>query len=159
MGRFNVDQELIRALAQLLDETGLTEIEVADGDKQLRVAKHAAGATAMVAAAAPAPAPVAAAAAPAPAAGNGASDSPEALAKHPGAVTSPMVGTAYRGPEPSAPPFVNVGDRVREGDTIAIIEAMKTFNEIPAPKGGTVTQILIDNGTPVEFGEVLAIIE
>ncbi|MEQ9643719.1 MAG: acetyl-CoA carboxylase biotin carboxyl carrier protein [Alphaproteobacteria bacterium] len=153
MGRFNVDQELIRALAQLLDETGLTEIEVGDGDNRLRIAKNAGGTT-MVAA----PAPVAAVAAPA-TAGNGTGEAAEALAKHPGAVTSPMVGTAYRGPEPSAAPFVNVGDRVRQGDTVAIIEAMKTFNEIPAPKDGTITRILIDNGTPVEFGEVLAIIE
>jgi acetyl-CoA carboxylase biotin carboxyl carrier protein len=151
MGRFQVDQEMIRALAALLDETGLTEIEVGDGDHHLRVAKHAA-APAVVAA----PAPVAAVA---PVAANGAGDGPETLARHPGAVTSPMVGTAYRGAEPGAAPFVNVGDRVRQGDTVLIIEAMKTFNEIPAPRDGTVTRVLVENGTPVEYGEVLAIIE
>jgi acetyl-CoA carboxylase biotin carboxyl carrier protein len=154
MGRLQVDQELIRALAALLEETGLTEIEVADGDAHLRVAKQTAVAAA-------APTVVAAAATPTAATptNGAAAESPENLARHPGAVASPMVGTAYRGPEPGAPPFVNVGDRVRQGDVVAIIEAMKTFNEIPAPRDGTVTRILFENGTPVEYGEVLAIIE
>jgi acetyl-CoA carboxylase biotin carboxyl carrier protein len=152
MARLQVDQELIRALAALLNETGLTEIEVKDGDHYLRVANRSAPVTTVAAAVPAAPA----AAAP----GNGAgAEAGEALARHPGAVTSPMVGTAYRAPEPGAPPFVSVGDRVRQGDTLLVIEAMKTFNEIPAPRDGTVTRILVENGAPVEFGEVLAIVE
>jgi acetyl-CoA carboxylase biotin carboxyl carrier protein len=140
-----IDKELIRELAQLLDETKLTEIEIERDGLRVRVGR---GATA-VAAAAPAPAPAAAVAAAAPA----------DPAKHPGAVTSPMVGTAYMGPAPGAKPFVDVGSKVVAGETLLIIEAMKTMNQIPAPRSGTVTKILIEDAQPVEFGEALMIIE
>ena len=139
-----IDKELIRELAQLLDETKLTEIEIERDGLRVRVGR---GATA-VAAAAPAPALAAAAAA-----------APADPAKHPGAVTSPMVGTAYIGPAPGAKPFVDVGSKVVAGETLLIIEAMKTMNQIPAPRAGTVTKILVEDGQPVEFGEPLMIIE
>jgi acetyl-CoA carboxylase biotin carboxyl carrier protein len=139
------DEGTIRGLAKLLDETGLTEIEI----ERIRISR-AARATSVVAPAAPAAVPAAAAA---PAA---ASSDP---AKHPGAVPSPMVGTAYLAPAPGARPFVDVGQTVKAGDTVLIIEAMKTMNQIPAPRGGTVTQILVEDGQPVEFGEPLMIIE
>jgi acetyl-CoA carboxylase biotin carboxyl carrier protein len=148
-----IDHELIRALARLLDETGLTEIEFERGGQRVRVARHAQPAVA------PVPQPVA------PAAELGAAMvEPGARAaiepaKHPGVVTSPMVGTAYVGPEPGARPFVEVGSRVRTGETLLIIEAMKTMNQIPAPRSGTVIQILIEDGLPVEYGEPLMIIE
>jgi acetyl-CoA carboxylase biotin carboxyl carrier protein len=148
----SVDQELIRELAKLLDETGLSEIEIDRDGMRVRVARELAlrGAPAMAAAAAtPQPAPPA----PGP---NVAVDDP---AKHPGCVRSPMVGTAYLAPEPGAANFVEVGTRVAQGQTILIIEAMKTMNHIPAPKAGTVTRILVGNRQPVEFGEPLAIIE
>ena len=154
-GKAGVDQELIRELAQLLDETGLTEIEIDRDGMRVRVARqvaHGAAAAAVVPAAALQPA--AAPSAPTEAAG-GESDP----AKHPGCVRSPMVGTAYLGPEPGAPPFVGVGSRVVQGQTILIIEAMKTMNHIPAPKAGIVARILVGNRQPVEFGEPLAIIE
>lgn len=143
-----IDQSLIRELADLLKETELSEIEVEQGDLRIRIARHAAPAT--VFAAAPAPAAAAAAAA-APAAADPASN--------PGTVKSPMVGTAYRAPEPGARPFVEVGDHVSVGQTLLIVEAMKTMNQIPAPKAGTVTQILVEDGQPVEFGEPLVIVE
>ncbi len=151
MGKLDVDKELIRELATLLDETGLTEIEISDEDNRLRVARTNAAATAVApnAVAAPAPAPDN----PAPASG------PVYDESHPGAITSPMVGTAYRSPEPTAPAYVNVGDQVSEGQTVALIEAMKTFNEILADRGGTVKAILFDNQSPVEFGDVLLVIE
>jgi acetyl-CoA carboxylase biotin carboxyl carrier protein len=142
----NSEQQLIRDLANLLNETGLSEIEIEKSGLKIRVARTLAVQAAVAAA------PAAAAAAPAKAA----SSDP---AKHPGAVKSPMVGTAYRSPEPSAPPFIEIGSRVTQGDTLLIIEAMKTMNQIPAPHGGKVTQILIENGQPVEFGEPLVIIE
>ena len=143
-----VDHDLIRELARLLDETGLTEIEFERDGQRVRVAREPR------VAAAPAyhPAPGEAAAPPLDA-------DPVDPAKHPGAVTSPMVGTAYVGPEPGARPFVEVGSRVRTGDTLLIIEAMKTMNQIPSPRAGTVIQILIEDGQPVEFGEPLMIIE
>jgi acetyl-CoA carboxylase biotin carboxyl carrier protein len=141
-----IDHDMIRQLASLLKETDLSEIEVEHDDLRVRVARtlnitapvHAAPAA--VAAAAPAAA--------APAASASA-----------GAVASPMVGTAYLAPEPGARPFVDVGQSVKQGQTILIIEAMKTMNAIPAPRAGTVTQILVEDGTPVEFGEPLVIIE
>jgi acetyl-CoA carboxylase biotin carboxyl carrier protein len=150
MGKFTVDKELIRELAALLDETGLTEIEVEDNDVRIRVAR---GGT-VVHAAAPAAqsAPVAATAATAAPAGDG-------VHGHPGLVTSPMVGTVYTSAEPGVPPFVRVGDKVSAGQTLLIIEAMKTMNPVTAPKGGTVTRILISNEQPVEYGEPLLIIE
>jgi acetyl-CoA carboxylase biotin carboxyl carrier protein len=148
------DSVLIRELALLLDETSLTEIEIERAGLRVRVARNisvAASVPSYVPAAAAAPAPVAAAAAPASAAAD--------LSKHPGVVPSPMVGTAYWSPEPGAKPFVEVGTKVSAGQTLLIIEAMKTMNQIPSPRAGTVTQILIEDGQPVEFGEPLMIIE
>ena len=152
MAKFDIDTEFVRKLAQLLQETGLGEIELADGDKRIRVARPA-----ITVAAAPVAAPVAVAA-PAAGAATGAGATGD-LGKHPGAVKSPMVGTAYLAPEPGKPNFVAIGDKVTAGQTLLIIEAMKTFNPIKAPKAGTVTQILIDNARPVEFGEPLMIVE
>jgi len=146
-----IDHDLIRELAQLLEETGLSEIEVERDGQRVRVARGG-GTTHVVGGGAGAAAP------PSPPA------SPSTVAvvdpaKHPGVVTSPMVGTAYMGPEPGAMPFVDVGSKVVVGDTLLIVEAMKTMNQIPAPHSGTVTRILIEDGKPVEFGEPLMIIE
>jgi acetyl-CoA carboxylase biotin carboxyl carrier protein len=143
-----VDKDLIRELADLLKETDLTEIEIEHGDTRIRVGRGGAPA---IQVAAPPPAPVAAAPA--------AAEAPKAAAANKGAVNSPMVGTAYRAPEPGGKPFVEVGDKVREGQTLCIIEAMKTMNQIPATRSGTVTEILVEDGQPVEFGEPLMIIE
>lgn len=155
-----IDSEAILQLAKLLDETGLTEIEVAEGEKLIRVNKggvvfpshsgqahHAPNAQNLMASdpAAPQQANMAP---PAPVAAN-----------HPGAVTSPMVGTIYMSPEPNASAFISKGATVKAGDTLLIVEAMKVMNPIKSPKGGTVTQILVENGQPVEFGEVLVVIE
>jgi acetyl-CoA carboxylase biotin carboxyl carrier protein len=145
----DLDRELIHELAKLLDETGLTEIEIERDGTRVRVARgreisHVIGAAGH----AVPPPPITA---PAPAASD--------LANHPGVVTSPMVGTAYLGPSPGAMPFVDVGVKVAAGDTLLIIEAMKTMNQIPAPRSGTVTKILIEDAQPVEFGEPLIIIE
>jgi acetyl-CoA carboxylase biotin carboxyl carrier protein len=148
------DSALIRELALLLDETSLTEIEIERAGLRVRVARNisvAASVPSSYVPAAAAPVPVTAAAA-APAA---AAD----LSKHPGVVPSPMVGTAYWSPEPGAKPFVEVGTKVSAGQTLLIIEAMKTMNQIPSPRAGTVTQILVEDGQPVEFGEPLMIIE
>jgi acetyl-CoA carboxylase biotin carboxyl carrier protein len=148
----NDDSALIRELALLLDETNLTEIEIERAGMRVRVARNIS-----ISATVPAPvqaiaaAPVAVAAAPA----VGVTD----MSKHPGAVTSPMVGTAYWAPEPGAKPFIEVGAKVSVGQTLLIIEAMKTMNQIPSPRAGTVTQILVEDGQPVEFGEPLVIIE
>ena len=146
------DSALVRELALLLDETSLTEIEIERAGLRLRVARNisVAATMPMQMAAAPAALPAAAAAA-APAAAD--------LSKHPGAVTSPMVGTAYWAPEPGAKPFIEVGSKVSVGQTLLIIEAMKTMNQIPSPRAGTVTQILVEDGQPVEYGEPLVIIE
>ena len=154
-GKEGADQALIRDLAELLKETGLSEIEIERAGLRVRVARQIASATLYAppaAALSTAPAPLAAGAA-TPAAGLA------DPAKHPGAVPSPMVGTAYLAPEPDAAPFVQVGTRVTQGQTLMIIEAMKTMNHIPAPKAGVVMAILVGNGQPVEFGEPLAIIE
>jgi acetyl-CoA carboxylase biotin carboxyl carrier protein len=150
MATFDIDGDLVRKLAGLLDETGLTEIEFAEGEKRIRVTK---GGTAP-AFYAPAPA----GAAPAPAA---VTSPPAALgvSSHPGALTSPMVGTAYISSEPGGPPFVRVGDTVKAGQTVLIIEAMKVMNPIKAPKAGMVSQILVEDAQPVEFGEILMTIE
>ncbi len=150
------DTALIRDLAVLLDETNLSEIELEQGDTRIRVARQM-SINAPVSVAAPAAAPVAAAApAAAPAA-------PPAAAAEPAqsgtTVTSPMVGTAYLSPEPGAAAFIQVGDKVSEGQTILIVEAMKTMNHIPSTKAGTVKQILVDDAQPVEFGEPLIIVE
>jgi acetyl-CoA carboxylase biotin carboxyl carrier protein len=150
------DPEAIRELAKILRETDLTEIELVEKDSRIRVARvMPAPAAVTVAAAAPAaatPAPAEIAAAPTPAPAN-------ADATHPGMVPSPMVGVAYLSPEPGAPPYVTVGARVAQGQTLLLIEAMKTFNQIKAPRAGTVTKILVENGAPVEYGEPLLIIE
>jgi len=149
----SIDQ-LVRELAKLIDETGLGEIEVERDGMRLRVARQA-PATQMVAAATSVPPVSPPLVAPAPATQGGGGD----VAKHPGLVTSPMVGTAYLGAEPGARQYVEVGSAVKAGDTLLIIEAMKTMNLIPAPRAGTVTQILIEDGVPVEFGEPLMIVE
>jgi acetyl-CoA carboxylase biotin carboxyl carrier protein len=144
------DSELIRELATLLDETNLTEIEIERAGLRVRVARNvsiAAAVPTMAHAVAPASLAVGA-----PAAGSD-------VSKHPGVVPSPMVGTAYWASEPGAKPFIDVGSKVKVGDTLMIIEAMKTMNQIPSPKAGTVTQILVEDGQPVEFGEPLVIIE
>ncbi|MBR0895396.1 acetyl-CoA carboxylase biotin carboxyl carrier protein [Bradyrhizobium tropiciagri] len=145
------DSVLIRELALLLAETNLTEIEIERAGLRVRVARNisiaASVPSAVHAVAAPVAVPAAAVAA--------ATD----LAKHPGAVPSPMVGTAYWSPEPGAKPFIEVGTKVSAGQTLLIIEAMKTMNQIPSPRAGTVTQILVEDGQPVEFGEPLVIIE
>jgi acetyl-CoA carboxylase biotin carboxyl carrier protein len=152
-GKSSVDQELIRELAQLLTETGLTEIEIDREGMRVRVARQLAPAVAAVPAAA-ALAPTAASTQPRPA--GAAEDDP---GKHPGCVRSPMVGVAYLAPEPGAQPFVTVGTRVSQGQTLLIIEAMKTMNHIPAPKAGVIARIFVANSQPVEFGEPLVIVE
>ena len=146
-----IDRELIHELAKLLEETGLTEIEIGHEGQRVRVARNL-----TVAAAA---APAASARAPGPAAVGITSIAPLDPAKHPGAVISPMVGTAYASPEPGAKPYVEVGSPIKAGQTLLIIEAMKTMNQIPAPRDGKVIQILFEDGQPVEFGEPLMIIE
>lgn len=146
------DSALVRELALLLDETSLTEIEIERSGLRLRVARNISVAATMPMQMAAAPAALqAAAAASAPAAAD--------LSKHPGALTSPMVGTAYWAPEPGAKPFIEVGSKVSVGQTLLIIEAMKTMNQIPSTRAGTVTQILVEDGQPVEYGEPLVIIE
>lgn len=141
-----IDHDLIRELAQLLTETNLSEIEIEHDDLRIRVARTG-GEVRTVVQSAPAPAPKVEAAPP-----------PEP-ASTAGIVPSPMVGTAYRAPDPEAKPFVEVGDTVKAGQTLLIVEAMKTMNQIPAPRAGKVTQIFVEDGQPVEFGEPLMIIE
>ena len=150
MSRLPVDADAIRVLAEILRETGLTEIEIAEKDSRIRVVRAPAQ---MVQATAPA-LPASAAAPPAQIAHD-----PADFSKHPGAVTSPMVGVAYLSPEPSAPAFVSEGHAVTAGQTLLLIEAMKTFNQIKAPRAGILTRLLVTSGSPVEFGEVLAVIE
>ncbi|MGC6476216.1 MAG: acetyl-CoA carboxylase biotin carboxyl carrier protein [Parvibaculales bacterium] len=145
------DSKRIRQLAELLDETNLSEIEIESDGTRIRVARQVTGGAPIVSA----PAPVAAAAPPSAPAEADTTD----LSDHPGAVTSPMVGTAYLAPEPGAAPFVKAGDSVSEGQTILIVEAMKTMNPITAPKSGTIKQVCVGNAQPVEFGEVLVIID
>lgn len=154
------DYELIRQLANILDETNLTEIEVEQEKLKIRVARTAAPVTITQAGGWAAPSAMPAMAAPAPVAAS-AAEAPKAAdpASNPGAVPSPMVGTAYTAPEPGARAFVEVGDVVKEGQTVMIIEAMKHLNHIPAPRAGRVTAVLVENGQPVEFGEPLLIIE
>lgn len=151
----HVDIELVRQLAAVLDETNLTEIEVEDGDRKVRVARKVSAAP--VAYAAP---PVAAAPAPAAAAPAAMPSDPAAITPaHENAVKSPMVGTAYLAAEPGAKPFIAVGQQVKAGDTLVIVEAMKVMNPIAAPHGGTVKAILIENGQPVEFDQPLVVVE
>jgi acetyl-CoA carboxylase biotin carboxyl carrier protein len=149
MAKFDFDTEFVRKLAQILHETQLGEIELADGERRIRVARPAVTMAATPVVAAPPGSPDRKAAAAA----------ADDVAKHPGAVTSPIVGTAYLAPEPGKPNFVAVGDKVTAGQTLLIIEAMKTFNPIKAPKAGTVARILIENAQPVEYGEPLMIVE
>lgn len=146
MSKFPIDEEAIRKLAELLNETGLSEIEIEDDDRRLRVARQAAPVHASVAA-------PSAAVAPAPAAEEA------AAGPHPGTVAAPMVGSVYLAPEPGAAPFIQVGDTVREGQTLLIIEAMKVMNNLPSPRSGKVTAILVEDGKPVEFGEPLVVVE
>lgn len=154
MGGVTFDPAAIRELAKILRETDLTEIELVESDSRIRVARQiTVQAVAQVAAPPAAPA-AAVAAAPLPAATATESEGP-----HPGTVTSPMVGVAYLAPEPGATPFITIGARVAQGQTLLLIEAMKTFNQIRAPKAGTVTRILIESGSPVEYGEPLLVIE
>lgn len=153
MAKFEMDTDFIRKLAAILEETNLGEIELADGERRIRVARPTMAAPAPIAMA-----PIAAPLAAVPLAVGQAAGAGD-LGKHSGAVKSPMVGTAYLAPEPGKPVFVSIGDKVTAGQTLLIIEAMKTFNPIKAAKAGTVTQILIENARPVEFGEVLMIVE
>lgn len=148
-----IDAEIVRELANLLTETGLSEIEYAIGDLRVRVARNASqpgGGGGAIAAVAHTPAGIAAAAA---------AREADALLDHPGLITSPMVGVVYTTAEPSSPPFVKVGDAVEAGTTLLLIEAMKVFNPIKAPRAGVVTRILVSNGVPVEYGEPLLILE
>lgn len=146
MPNFDVDGDLIRKLAALLEETGLTELEYSSGERRIRVVR---GATLV-------PAVTATLADTRPAA---AAESPTAEETHPGAVTAPMVGTIYLSPEPGTAPFVNPGDTVTEGQTLLLIEAMKTFNPVRAPRAGRIARILVADGSPVEYGEGLVILE
>ncbi|MCO5163404.1 MAG: acetyl-CoA carboxylase biotin carboxyl carrier protein [Mesorhizobium sp.] len=148
--RTGIDQQLIRDLASILDETNLSEIEVEQGDLRIRVSRQI---NVQAYAAPAAPAPVAAPATAAPAAPAAAADPSK------NAVPSPMVGTAYAAPSPDSKPFIEVGQQVREGQTLLIIEAMKTMNQIPSPRSGTVTAILFRDAQPVEYGEPLVVIE
>ena len=154
-----VDHETIRELAELLHETGLTEIEVSREGTSIRVVRtDRATAPAIPSLAGPPAATATPATNPAPTPTEDAAAARDP-GNHPGLVRSPMVGTAFRGPEPGAAPFVGVGDQVREGQTLIIVEAMKTMNQIPAPRTGTVSDILVDDGQPVEYDEPLLIIE
>jgi acetyl-CoA carboxylase biotin carboxyl carrier protein len=153
MPKLNVDTTLIETLAELLQRTGLTEIEISEGDARIRVAREQSAALVHVP-----PSPRQASAAPAiPVAAEPGARAP--ADSHPGAVRAPMVGTVYLTPEPGAPPFVSLGDEIREGQTLLIIEAMKVMNPIRAPRGGRLVQLLVNSGDPVEYGELLMIVE
>ena len=152
----SADSKLVRQLAGVLNETGLTEIEYEKGGLRVRVARQAGGGTFIPA---PVHMPVTAAAPMAVQAAAAVETKPVDAASHPGTVKSPMVGVAYLLPEPGAAPFVKVGDTVADGQTLCLIEAMKTFNPVKATRGGKVTKILVENGAPVEYGEPLMIIE
>ena len=151
------DLKFVKELMALLEDSNLTEIDFQKGDLGISLSKSS-PAAAVQHVMAPAAAPVAAAAPAAPSQPVATKESPADAASHPGAVKSPMVGTAYTRPSPDADTFVNVGDKVKEGDTIMLIEAMKTFNPITAPKSGKIEQVLVDDASPVEFGEALFII-
>jgi acetyl-CoA carboxylase biotin carboxyl carrier protein len=148
------DTALVKALADILDKAGLAELEYETADLSVRLSRVAGATTA-----APAVAPVAPVAAPAATPVPAAAPADDDPASHPGAVTSPMVGTVYVAPEPDAPAFIAFGDSVKKGQTVLIVEAMKVMNPITAPADGKVTQILVQNGQPVEFGEALVVIE
>ena len=140
-----IDADAVRELSALLKETGLTELEIEHNGARIRVSRAAAAASAVAAAPAPVAAPAAASA-------------PTPSGPNPGAVTSPMVGTVFVAAEPGQPPFVKVGQQVKEGDTLFIVEAMKTMNAIPSPRSGGVKEINVENGSPVEFGQTLLIL-
>jgi len=160
MASFDIDDEQIRKLAELLRETGLTEMEFAEGERRLRLTRAQIAAPGPVhMAAGPAMMPAAGAEAASGAGQTGGRGAPGAGAPPKGALLSPMVGTAYVAPEPGAKPFVQVGDRVQSGDTVLIIEAMKVMNPIKAPNAGTVSEVFITDAQPVEFGEPLLVIE
>ncbi len=142
--QFDVDDDLIRRLTALLEETGLSEIELGDGERRVRVVRNSHDANSRGTTAAPE--------------ALASTADPAAQGSPPGAVSSPMVGTVFTAPEPGAPAFVKLGDRVEEGDTLFIIEAMKVMNPIRAPRGGTVSDILVENASPVEFGETLLVL-
>ncbi|VAX02736.1 Biotin carboxyl carrier protein of acetyl-CoA carboxylase [hydrothermal vent metagenome] len=152
MSKMFVDQDVIRDLATLLNETDLSEIEVQNGERKIRVARNIQAAATVVSA--PAVQQVAAAETTAAVAASAAPDK-----EHPGAIKSPMVGTAYTAPDPDSGDFIKVGDKVSVGQTLLIIEAMKVMNQIPATISGTVTKILVESAQPVEYGDVLVIIE
>ncbi|HEV2549665.1 MAG TPA: acetyl-CoA carboxylase biotin carboxyl carrier protein subunit [Stellaceae bacterium] len=143
---FPVDRDLVHTLAALLQETGLTEIEYAIGDRRIRVVRGAPGGVPVSLAVASTPLAPAAV-------------SPTATREIAGTVKAPMVGTVYLQPQPDAAPFIKVGDNVREGQTLLIIEAMKVMNQIPSPRGGRVAQILVADGAPVEYGQALVVLE
>lgn len=156
-----IEPSTIRELAEILSETGLTEIEVEQGSLRVRVAKEPPAQIVHATAGAPAPTAMAAAPAPGPAAPPPETPAPRGSADplaHPGAIASPMVGTAYLAPEPGADPFIKVGQSVRQGDTLLLIEAMKTFNPIKAAKSGTISEVFVTDGTPVEFGQALLVV-
>jgi len=158
MSKLEDSKELIRELAQLLEDSSLSEIEVSDESVRIRVARELTQVPIQAQAHAPAPPPLAS---PDPTSGKSTGETapPDRQEDHPGAVLSPMVGTAYLASEPGAPPFVKEGATVNEGDTVMIVEAMKVMNPIPAPKSGTVLRILVRDAQPVEYGEPLLIIE
>jgi len=152
MAKTEIDKDLIRELAALMDETGLCEIEIGNHDQRMRLVLPGPPKTTA--------APLSVTTLPVNMTSPSSTSSQDnALSSHPGAVNSPLVGTAYYAPSPEAPPFVNVGDKVSVGQTLLVIEAMKTFNEIPAPNSGVVKEILFENATPVEFGDVLMIVD
>ncbi len=152
-GRAPFNSEAIRELARILTETGLTEIEISDKDRRLRVVRAPAPAVAAPVAYAAPPPP-----APDPAEAVKAADGADDFLDDPGTVTSPMVGVAYLSPDPTAPPYVQAGQAVQAGQTVMLIEAMKTFNQIKAPRSGTVTHVLVASGEPVEYGQPLVVI-
>jgi acetyl-CoA carboxylase biotin carboxyl carrier protein len=154
-----IDSDLVRELATLIGDTDLTEIEIQKGDLRIRVARNVTASVQVPMMAQTAPLMAAPAAVAAPIAAPAAITGKAAAAAHPGAVKSPMVGTAYRRPSPDAKAFIDVGSVVKEGDKLLLVEAMKTFNEIVAPRSGTVTAVLIEDGQPVEYGEPLCVIE
>ena len=156
-----IDPKLVRKLADILKETELTEIEVEQGELKIRVARQLTAAPAVAYAAAPmaAPAPVAAAPAPVAAPVEAAPTTESAAKSTKDAIKSPMVGTCYLSPQPGAAPFIKVGDRVKQGQTLLIIEAMKTMNPIPSPREGVVAEVLVNDAQPVEFGEALVVFE
>ena len=154
-----MDIRKVKKLIELLDESGIAEIEITEGEESVRISRHASSVAAAPAAPAPAPAPVAAPAPAAAPAAPAAAPVAEAMDEEGHAVTAPMVGTYYSAPSPGSPPFVQVGDRVAEGDTLCIVEAMKMMNQIEAEVSGVIKSIRVQNGEPVEYGQILFVID